>query len=77
MQAKSTTDGKNELKSRELVRYLPECGFPECDWKPETKMRRETAIRAGADHSVEAGHVRVRQVKVRRIRQVVREEIVG
>lgn len=81
--AKPQTD---ELKSRELTRHLPVCTFPECDWSPkdllekreaETKMRRESAIRAAADHAVQAGHVYVRAVKVRKVRRVVREEIVG
>lgn len=91
MQAKPT-DTKaaegGELKSRELTRYLPVCTFTGCEWNPETanvpvekrpttRMRKETAIRAAADHAVEAGHTYAKQVKVRKIRQVVREEIVG
>lgn len=87
---KAATEG--ELKSRELTRYLPVCNFEQCEWnpdtlidgkpvpperRPQTRQRREVAIRAAADHAVSSGHVMVKQVKVRKIRQVVREEIVG
>lgn len=82
-----TATKPDELKSRVLRRYLPVCTTEGCDWnpktedvpqarRPETSMREGTALKRSSDHAIAAGHVYVKPVKVRKVRQVIREEIV-